>query len=85
MPGGIRNGPFIGRWNSYPPGGLWPLTNERFFFAFRPILVSPIGTRFFSARAVDVLGSEICWVGLPSLGLAGSILLWRWFYRKEEK
>jgi inner membrane protein len=58
---------------------LWPLTNERFFFPFRPILVSPIGARFFSARAFDVLGSEICWVGLPSLAVAGAILIARRF------
>jgi inner membrane protein len=62
---------------------LWPLTNERFFFPFRPILVSPIGTRFFSARAFDVLGSEICWVGLPSLMLALAILFGRWLSRRK--
>lgn len=48
---------------------LWPFTAERFFFPFRPILVSPIGRAFLSSRGLHVLGSEICWVGLPSLAL----------------
>ena len=57
---------------------LWPFIDERFFFPLRPIQVSPIGARFFSARAFHVLGSEICWVGLPSLALAAVILIARW-------
>lgn len=48
---------------------LWPFTPERFFFPFRPILVSPIGRAFFSSRGLRVLGSELVWVGLPALAL----------------
>ena len=44
---------------------------------------SPIGTRFFSARAFDVVDSEICWVGLPSLGLALAILVGRRLGRRK--
>lgn len=50
-------------------GGLgvalaWPFSAERFFLPWRPIAVSPIGARFFSARGLAVLGSELMWVWL---------------------
>ncbi len=52
-----------------------PLSNERYFFPFRPIEVSPIGMRFFSERGLEVLASEILWVWLPAfLILAGSFI-----------
>jgi inner membrane protein len=56
---------------------FWPYTAERFFFPFRPIQVSPIGGRFFSERGLQVVGSEICWVGVPSLVVALGVLAWR--------
>lgn len=51
-------------------GGLgvalaWPFAQGRVFFPWRPIEVSPIGARFFSARGLDVLLSEARWVWLP--------------------
>jgi inner membrane protein len=52
-------------------GGLgvalyWPISNERVFFAFRPIAVSPIGvTNFFTERGWQVIQSELLWVGCP--------------------
>jgi inner membrane protein len=62
-------------------GGLgvalwWPLDNHRFFFGWRPIEVSPIGARFFSARGWPVIQSELLWVWMPTAVLA--LLLWRW-------
>ena len=54
-------------------GGLgvalyWPYSNERVFFDYRPIAVSPIGiTNFFTARGWAVLKSEFLWVWLPSI------------------
>jgi inner membrane protein len=52
-----------------------PFTNARYFFPFRPIEVSPIGIgRFFSERGLDVMKSELLWVWLPSLALAGIAL-----------
>lgn len=54
-------------------GGLgvalfWPLSHERFFFAFRPIEVSPIGlARFFTERGVRVIISELQWIILPAI------------------
>ena len=45
-----------------------PFSNERYFFLWRPIEVSPLGIgSFFSGRGLTVLKSEICWVGIPSL------------------
>lgn len=45
-----------------------PFSNERYFFTFHSIAVSPIGvTRFFSKEGIVVLKSEILWVWLPSI------------------
>lgn len=55
-----------------------PFNNERFFFPVQPIEVSPIGVqRFFSQRGMAVLRSEVVWVWLPSMALAGAALGWR--------
>jgi inner membrane protein len=57
-------------------GGLgsalfWPLSNERYFFPWRVIEVSPIGIReFFSEIGVSVLINEFKWVWLPSITFA---------------
>jgi inner membrane protein len=54
-------------------GGLgvalyWPYSNERVFFDFRPIAVSPISmSRFFTERGFAVIKSELLWVWLPSI------------------
>lgn len=46
---------------------LAPFSNKRFFFAWRPIEVSPIGIgSFFSDWGVQVILSELKWVWLPS-------------------
>jgi inner membrane protein len=56
-------------------GGLgvalyWPYSNERVFFDYRPIAVSPIGiASFFTERGWRVIKSELLWVWLPSLVL----------------
>ena len=48
-------------------GLLSPFTNERYFFPYRPIEVSPIGvSAFFSHRGLKVMLSELSWVWLPS-------------------
>jgi inner membrane protein len=53
-------------------GGLgvalfWPFSQERFFFPFRPIEVSPIGiSNFFTARGAKVIISELQWIILPA-------------------
>ena len=54
-----------------------PFNDARYFFAFRPIKVSPISiTRFFSARGWEILKSEFVWVWIPSfiiIGIAAAI------------
>ena len=52
-----------------------PTTSDRtvptiFTHAVVPIAVSPIGARFFSARGVAVLWSELKWVWLPCGAMA---------------
>jgi len=37
---------------------LWPFTDERYFFGWRPIPVAPIGVGMLSARGLYVLGFE---------------------------
>jgi len=55
-----------------------PFSNERFFFPFRPIEVSPLNPhRFLAGHGLDVLRSEILWVWMPMLLLAGVALGWR--------
>lgn len=56
---------------------LWPWQDTRFFAPWRPILVSPIGSDFLSARGLAVLWSEARWVGLPALALAACITVFR--------
>jgi inner membrane protein len=45
---------------------LAPFSNERFFFPWRPIQVSPIGVGFFSLRGLNVLESELLWIVAPA-------------------
>lgn len=63
---------------------LWPWSAERWFAPVRPIRVSPIGSGFFSERGLHVVGSEICWVGLPSLAFASALLGWRLARRRSK-
>ena len=46
-----------------------PFDPTRYFFPWRPIMVSPIGLGFFTGRGLEVVGSEIRWVWLPSFAL----------------
>jgi len=44
-----------------------PFQNERYFFSWRPIQVSPIGLgSFFSERGLLVLRTELLWIWIPS-------------------
>ena len=56
---------------------LAPFSNERFFFPWRPIMVSPLSLdRFMAGRGLQVLRSELVWVWLPcmTIGIAGLFL-----------
>jgi len=46
-----------------------PFSNERYFFPWRPVEVSPIGIRFFSGRGLSVILSEIIWIWLPAIAV----------------
>ena len=57
---------------------LWPFSEQRYFAPVAPIEVSPIGlSRFLSSRGMTVLLSEMAWVWLPLLSLAGGAFLVR--------
>ncbi|MCL2524125.1 MAG: metal-dependent hydrolase [Betaproteobacteria bacterium] len=63
-------------------GGLgvelwWPFSEQRWFAPFRPIIASPLGPRFFSARGWQVMQSEFLWIWLPAAVLAAFIAVWR--------
>lgn len=63
-------------------GFFIPFNNERFFFPFRGIQVSPIGiSQFFSSWGLKVLFSEIKYVMLPCF----LIFLVRFLYSKLNK
>jgi len=48
-----------------------PVVNERYFFPWRPIPVSPMSIRrFFSERGVRILGSELVVVWIPAAIIA---------------
>jgi inner membrane protein len=43
-----------------------PFDNQRYFFPWRPIRVSPISMgRFFTERGIAVLRSEVLWIWIP--------------------
>jgi inner membrane protein len=60
---------------------LAPFSNERFFFPWRPVMVSPIGAGFFSERGLATLASEIVWIWLPCL----LIVIGAWLIRRQRK
>jgi inner membrane protein len=57
---------------------LSPFDAHRFFFAFRPIEVSPLSVgEFLSERGIAILLSELVWVWLPCAILASLLVGWR--------
>jgi inner membrane protein len=57
----------------------WPFDTVRIFFPFRPVQVSPISVAdFFSPWGLEVLASEVLWIGFPALGLVGVAKLLRY-------
>ncbi len=47
-------------------GFFWPFDDQRYFFSFRPIEVSPIGiSQFFSEWGIRVILSELVFIILP--------------------
>ncbi|WP_055435128.1 metal-dependent hydrolase [Lacinutrix algicola] len=63
-------------------GFFIPFNNARFFFPWQVIKVSPIGiSKFFSSRGVQVILSELKYIGIPCL----IVLLFLHFKRKTTK
>jgi inner membrane protein len=51
-----------------------PFWNERYFFPWRPILVSPMSVRrFFTERGARVIASEIQYVWIPALAFCAAM------------
>ena len=60
-----------------------PFSNERYFFPWNPIRVSPLSIgRFMSKRGWEVLQSEFVWIWLPSLAIGAIAMLCRKTYRQ---
>ena len=52
---------------------LWPLTDQRFFFDWRPIRVAPLALSRFPPRAAAIVATEALWIWVPAI-LVASIL-----------
>ncbi len=51
-----------------------PFDSTRYFFPWRPVMVSPIGWRgFFSSWGARVIVNEMTWVWIPALLLWGAV------------
>jgi len=62
-----------------------PFNNNRYFFPWRPIRVSPISLgRFFSQQGYLVLRTELFWIWLPSAVVATIVLTMRAAARNSE-
>ena len=55
----------------------WPFSTARVFAPWRPIEVSPIGAGFFSLRGLEVVASELLWLVLPAILIAGLVRVLR--------
>lgn len=55
-----------------------PFSDERYFFPWRMIRVSPMSiSRFFTGRAFRILSSEAVWIGIPCMVLILTTLITR--------
>ncbi|BAO74942.1 putative membrane protein [Winogradskyella sp. PG-2] len=70
-------------------GFFIPFENSRYFFPFREIKVSPIGVeRFFSEWGVNVLLSELKYIGIPCFIVLAVMFIAREsrnYYQKSKK
>lgn len=60
---------------------LAPFSNERFFFSWRPIEVSPLGVGFLSGRGLAVIMSELIWIWIPSI----LVVTLSWLMRRKDR
>lgn len=45
---------------------LWPATDHRYFFDWRPIQVSPLAANRFFARVASIAETELLWIWTPA-------------------
>jgi inner membrane protein len=56
---------------------LWPATSERFFFAWRPIQVSPLAASRFVTRVARIAQTELIWIWVPAIIVASGLRISR--------
>lgn len=56
---------------------LWPFTDQRYFFAFRPIRVAPLALSRFPPRAAAIVRTEFLWIWVPAMLVALGLRGWR--------
>jgi inner membrane protein len=49
---------------------LWPFTDHRYFFDWRPIRVAPLALSRFPARAAAIVRTEFLWIWVPAVLVA---------------
>jgi inner membrane protein len=56
-----------------------PFDLTRYFFPWRPLLVSPIGMDFFGSYGVSVLVNEVLWIWTPLI----FVVAMAWWYQQQ--
>jgi len=56
---------------------FWPIDATRLFLPWQPIRVSPIGARFFTARGLETVASELLLIWLPALAILAAAVAMR--------
>jgi inner membrane protein len=49
---------------------LWPASDQRFFFDWRPIQVTPLAASRFVTRAARIAATELLWIWIPAAVVA---------------
>lgn len=62
-------------------GFFIPFHNDRYFFPFRPLAVSPMGLGILSSYGLTVLKIEMLWINLPCM----VVLIWHNFKMKKKR
>jgi inner membrane protein len=63
-----------------------PFDAHRYFLPWRPIQVSPLGvSRFFSTWGIQVLLSELIWIGFPTLVLVLFARFFQWNSKENQE
>jgi inner membrane protein len=55
---------------------LWPFTDYRYFFDWRPIRVAPLALSRFPPRAEAIVKTEFLWIWVPAVLVALGLRAW---------